>query len=515
MKKSFLLFLSACFIAGAANAQQVNNSVLFQKNNDANSLAPAMANSVPSLVSPQQNNRSYGKNLRTTAPPVRWYDYVNEVLPDNILPCTGSAPVDFAWTSIDLWWDTTSLYGFNSTGISYQNTAWTSVALGFHPFSPAWNDVAKFPGEMAVRSFDAYTIDSISVAGIYGRPASYTYTDTLIVTFVNGDGGASSDMALGLVYPGSATLYCVTSVPFVTVYHDSLTNGAARSTAPIAVPLPTPAGYYGAPHVYKFLLRAADSTDIIAATVGPTGSTNMVFPRAGDPTISYAVPAGHTATASITFRSGSVGLAGGYSTTFIGATGFKDTVQYAPAISGDYAPYKYGGFSPLIKYAVTASGGTTAAFPGFVANTGPTQPDWTSGYFKRMGARGANSVNGFAANWAFTSSGGPSALQYPFVKYHVYCPTCPLVDPSLGVDEVAATNVTVTPNPAVNEVSISFNSSASATVSLTNIVGQVVAAQTVNNGVAVFNTSALPAGVYVYAVEANGERTTGRVVVAH
>ena len=48
-------------------------------------------------------------------------------------------------------------------------------------------------------------------------------------------------------------------------------------------------------------------------------------------------------------------------------------------------------------------------------------------------------------------------------------------------------------------------------------MGQVVASQNATGatGNVEFNTSALPAGIYIYTFNANGERTTGRIVVAH
>ena len=52
------------------------------------------------------------------------------------------------------------------------------------------------------------------------------------------------------------------------------------------------------------------------------------------------------------------------------------------------------------------------------------------------------------------------------------------------------------------------------TQSLT-MLGQIVARQEVSKGSAGFNTSALPAGVYIYSVALNGERLTGKVIITH
>jgi hypothetical protein len=92
-------------------------------------------------------------------------------------------------------------------------------------------------------------------------------------------------------------------------------------------------------------------------------------------------------------------------------------------------------------------------------------------------------------------------------------------------DAVATVNHTINyvnaaPNPASNNVNVTFNlaSTADVTVTLTNMVGQVVATQNINSvssGKTTFNTANLATGNYIFTVIANGERTNGRIVVAH
>jgi hypothetical protein len=75
------------------------------------------------------------------------------------------------------------------------------------------------------------------------------------------------------------------------------------------------------------------------------------------------------------------------------------------------------------------------------------------------------------------------------------------------------------PNPANSQLTVTFDVAGAnnATVTLVNVIGQEVATKSVNQskGNVVFNTAALPAGVYFYTVEANGQRSTGRVSIAH
>jgi Secretion system C-terminal sorting domain len=77
--------------------------------------------------------------------------------------------------------------------------------------------------------------------------------------------------------------------------------------------------------------------------------------------------------------------------------------------------------------------------------------------------------------------------------------------------------VNVYPNPAANELNVTYTGADNSpvTVTLSNMLGQVVATQTVTNGKAVFNTAKLTNGVYIYSLNANGTREGGRVLIAH
>jgi len=91
--------------------------------------------------------------------------------------------------------------------------------------------------------------------------------------------------------------------------------------------------------------------------------------------------------------------------------------------------------------------------------------------------------------------------------------------PSLGVNNVKniVNDIKAYPNPATNTLNITYTLTGNAPVSVTlmNMVGQTVATQAGLNGQAVFNVTDLPAGVYMFSLVANGERTTERVVIAH
>ena len=77
-------------------------------------------------------------------------------------------------------------------------------------------------------------------------------------------------------------------------------------------------------------------------------------------------------------------------------------------------------------------------------------------------------------------------------------------------------NVNPYPNPATSQLNVAFGADTTATVTLTNMVGQVVATQHGVTGKATFNVADLAPGMYIYTIETNGAQVaTGHVVVAH
>ena len=163
------------------------------------------------------------------------------------------------------------------------------------------------------------------------------------------------------------------------------------------------------------------------------------------------------------------------------------------------------------------------------AGTFPQQPphDATSGYTGsyQCGLQASNqnrySDTSFAymghslliPSVAFTTAPG---FDVPEQAFHVvYTPS------TTGVANVKTVTKSVAfPNPATNELVVAFGTSTAAnvTVTLANTVGQTVSTQTLTNtvnGKVTFNVANLADGVYFYTINANGERTTNRVVVAH
>ncbi len=117
------------------------------------------------------------------------------------------------------------------------------------------------------------------------------------------------------------------------------------------------------------------------------------------------------------------------------------------------------------------------------------------------------------------SPSGPFGFEVPWMAFSVEWGAT--ITSSSSVNTVQnLTKVTAVPNPATSTVTVSFRlaNSANVTVTLTDMLGQVVASENasgVGSGNATFSTASLANGVYIYSVNADGARSTGRIVVAH
>jgi hypothetical protein len=135
MKKSFLL-LAAGVIAASAHGQTAQKSIVFNHGNDQmvnNSKGLSLGNAVTA-----SSGKSLNKVERTTGLCTacgRWYDYA-----DSVLGINGSLVDGIGFTDLDIWKDTTAIFGY--TDGTYSNAApypfgsdFTSVGLLFHPWA--------------------------------------------------------------------------------------------------------------------------------------------------------------------------------------------------------------------------------------------------------------------------------------------------------------------------------------------------------------------------------------------
>lgn len=117
---------------------------------------------------------------------------------------------------------------------------------------------------------------------------------------------------------------------------------------------------------------------------------------------------------------------------------------------------------------------------------------------------------------AYAWNATPSGYDVPQCAFHV---TWSDTTTTNGVKTSTLNKANVYPNPASSEVAITFstNQQANVSVAIINTLGQIVKVQelgNVTNGKAIFNISDLANGVYFYTITANGERNTGRLVIA-
>jgi len=495
MKNYLFLFLSF-FLAATATGQQAAPSKPFANQYRHNSAATsascvAISDSTAS-IQPAEQSATLPAERTTGTGGARWYDYVDSVLGMNTF---------IGWTNLYMWNDTTAW--FWEPGGAYQSANFESAGLILDPFAPGWSNTAVFPNnEISVSHTNAYVIDSLIIGGAYLRnnstPAKAGVVDTLIVQFVSGNGGGISGLKQEVYASAlSEADYGVNTVIGMDMYYDPVNNRAGGING-IADTMGT----------YKFLLTADDELDSTNYT--PSGM-NIVYPRASHATGSYAdsaihfsVAAGYYVGVSVSYKSGDPALTHRYG---------NDTAVLPGWV------YEYNDWEPLVWYAQEGS----AVFPPYI------NKDWTSGCILCAGGLHVNHLelagSLYIPNWDLVSGSTiyyASEYQYPAISFHVQCPTCATLAKVTGIENTTPLENTISayPNPAADELNIAYTLAQSSPVSitLTNVIGQVVATRKIpdaNRGNAVINTYTLPDGLYIYTLEANGNRTTGQVTINH
>ncbi|MCW3123682.1 MAG: C-terminal target protein [Flavipsychrobacter sp.] len=421
---------------------------------------------------------------KTTGVGKRWYNYgIYMGLKSQYEVSIGnSLYVDQYFMPI---WNDTNVFITYSTGPAHLNMPSTGNVLD--PTFVGFNSSLLYGtgAMMQVNASNAYSVDSVVVPGVYyggsNATSPTTEVDTLRLVFVSGAGGthASGDN----IFVASTSGGHYGSISFLDIPYDSIVNTAVSNNGSVAI---------------------AGKMDILLK-VGDT-STSKVYAKAYEISPAIPVAAGNWFATSITYKSSEV----------------KPIIHSLPGdtVIGAVAPYtRYNIFRPVVNFwTATDPTTTTSLLPAWAPFV---STDKNEGLFKNW----PNYYNGwkdiYVPMWAWSTGGGTGAsvLQYTEVGYHLVCPSC--ADVNVGVTTIANENsIQAVPNPANNEVNITFAlaTTADVKVTLTNVLGQVVATKTISNtatGKATFNTEALSAGVYVYTLTANGETSTGRVVVAH
>ncbi len=418
------------------------------------------------------------KAARITSIGGRWYNYADSFFALAYVgePCT---PVnDVRSIRIPLWYDTTATFVYMDT-VTYQTNKTTSIGMGCIPFASWWNTASYFAGEIAVTTSDDYYVDSVIALGSYGRnPAKPTIVDSLIFATVYGNGGTTVG-DLPKFYFNGMTDYCVDTLKWLQLFHDSIHNCGANSQYGTTT---TTSRHYEA-----YPLFAADSGGIFNKAFALSPSTG-----------GYHVPAGNAFAVSVTFKSGDPAYP---------ATGAipRDTIK---RIDGTY---KYGAFMPEVVY----THGMTLYDYGFYKN----ESDLTTGYYKIAGLTTGFGPNEYIPNTLWTATTTYDKYQYPGMIFHVSCPTCrPIPTWILGANTVVSPNtINIYPNPADDVLNVDMgNGGGNIIVTLTNIIGEVVATQSLQSaGHTTINTGNLSPGIYIYNVSGGGNNTSGKIYISH
>jgi hypothetical protein len=411
--------------------------------------------------------------LKTTAA-ARWYSFADYFDTSEYDIGTGSA-----LGSSYLWKDTSAVMAYSAAGggTEWNHNRAVSLGLVTDPSFGGFNNSGYYLGEMQITPTNSYSVDSIRFFGIYGFKTTNTYVDTLRVAFVYGDasrGNGTSGPDVYLAKTGNTSVWAnygaSDSMSTYRMHFDSTTttaNGTTRVTKDIIL----------------------DNTTGTPAW-GDTLSNGFYYGRVGLGDVS--VPAGNLIGATITFISGSPSFTP------------DDTVF------GSTMGYKHNMFRPFTIFRGASSAASFASYSDTNRNSGmfKTLPDTSLGWGGQ-----------YIPLWFWTSSGGASTYQYPYIDFHINCSACGVV--TNGVNDVRKiSKVAVYPNPAIDELNVPFTLQAAAntTISLQNIVGQVVATKNfmnVSSGKAVFDTRHISPGVYVCTVSSDGERYTARVTITH
>ncbi|PZF72444.1 T9SS type A sorting domain-containing protein [Taibaiella soli] len=397
---------------------------------------------------------------KTTSGGGRWYNAAFAYASANQIDDVTFDDADHAALCL-MWQDSTVRYSDDTTiGITYQ-----SMAQMFQPQATVFTDptIDYNAGQIGISNSDAYTIDSVKIRGRYER--QYTgYTDTMI---------------LRVVYETSSMNFAEFSFDATTTANHGIDTFSAilwdlsdYQTNPVTQ-IPYSTGTGKTLRDTTFIIPLNDAT---FADSSADGLHEIATP------VGLSMLAGKKASVSATFKSGTNYVAGQADTAYNYFAFMSHKTN-----AGDFVTYFAGDRN--ISYMLTKDS---------------QQVNTTLGlYYPTIG---------------FTNQAYPYELHD--VSWKVTCNTCNTTGINTPGKVVA---VKAYPNPAINTVNIpvTVSDKANVEVSLINTIGQVVDVKSLGNvnagqtATATFSTAKLANGIYIYSVNADGQRTTGRIAVSH
>lgn len=459
MKKLLFLFVGGA-MSVAANAQSIEAR---------NNTTPKVGTLVENLkyVDDQSTVNSLKTGIesrslaKTTASTPRWYN------PYDIINALNGGSMDNNRSFVPIWFDSTMFIKYsNNPTLSAVNFA--SMAQVIDPIgadNQMFNDASfNNTNTMWVKNFNQYTVDSVEVNVAYvknkNRPTNVV--DTLILA----------------VAPQTGSNYYVKSTSAWIGDYIPADKDTMFTFRPDADSVRRTINHPDR-KVWTELLTDADRDTINTQNNTITTRTWRFAVPGG-----LNVPAGSRVSFSVAFKSGDTWAKNSQTDSLQGHHNFRvlsSEVADNGKISYDfYGPLKDRNHSSLMF--TTDTGRYSVSYPLENVNT--------------------------------TSFG----FEHHRMGILVSCPSCWVLD--VKNTEGLLVKGGAYPNPAVSFVNVPFEltNASDVNISLTNTMGQVVMSQQVANqatGEVTFNTSALTNGMYLYTIEVNGQRTTGRFTVAH
>jgi hypothetical protein len=178
-----------------------------------------------------------------------------------------------------------------------------------------------------------------------------------------------------------------------------------------------------------------------------------------------------------------------------------DTIR---SIDIDSIAFEYFFMTPEVGQTVTASFSTNApatAFSYTLIDNTPTYKKYSCIFRAKDLSPGMYTVTASA-----TDDGAPAASSSSTIYIHTH------YDAALGItDPSAAAQVSVFPNPASSEITV--NTTTASSLSITNLMGQVIFTAPCNSNQTVVDVSNFAVGMYVVSViQTDGSRTQTRLI---
>lgn len=451
MKKLFLL-LSAAVVAAPAFAQ--SQSVVFNK---AEQGPKGTLSNIP--LSDIKASKLANSAAKGTATQSSWFDYAD------LMNVSGTSKLYYYNTAPDSNISTTPPYYvyLHGMGMSFDPT--DSVYFGgdinLHT-NAGYVSNTQFLPDFRVFADHSYKVDSVRFPLIYARGDNSTFNDSIYVSIlVTGDTTTKGIYELTFTTGGQS---------FASAIYDTATSKISDSvdaTKIIRLGYKLDANMIADTNQQGFLNQFLNGIEL------PNGGLNV---PAGRKVIGYVsfVPANHYP----------------FNTPIANANVLH---TFAYDITGNGGAPGQSGKSYQCGLVAT----NQSRYPGHNGST-----TFTYRGHNLLIPSVAYSADGYTPTW----------------DMHVICTSCPPLTVTKFNTNIFASRAY--PNPATSEITITFGlkEAANTNVSIMNTVGQVIATQNAGNvttGQVVFSTANLANGVYFYTVEANGERTTNRFVVAH